>query len=256
VKSTFSTVAFVPARSGSERIKNKNIVNLGAHPLIAYSIRAAIESEIFDAVICVTDSPLYADIALHYGAEVPDLRPGNISTSKAPDIDWVKWIIGRLNLLNREYEIFSILRPTSPFRTAKTIKRAFSVFLNAPDVHSLRAVELCKQHPGKMWTLEKAGNIKPLMPHKIEDTPWHSSQYAALPEVYVQNASLEFSWIKNISLYNTISGHNIRPFFSEHHEGFDINNYEDLVLARHYINDPKCESQIIAIPTYSEKVGN
>ena len=49
-------VALIPARKGSKRLKDKNILELNKHPLIAYSIRSAIDSNIFSSVICVTDS--------------------------------------------------------------------------------------------------------------------------------------------------------------------------------------------------------
>ena len=64
-------VALIPARSGSKRVPDKNIRPLAGHPLIAYSIAAALQSGIFDAVIVSTDSDRYADIARHYGAEIP-----------------------------------------------------------------------------------------------------------------------------------------------------------------------------------------
>ena len=89
-------VAFVPARSGSKRVPNKNIRPLQGHPMISYTIRAALDSGVFDAVICATDSEEYRDIALHYGAEVPFLRPAEISGDKSPDIDWVVWMLRAL----------------------------------------------------------------------------------------------------------------------------------------------------------------
>ena len=76
-------VAFIPARSGSKRVPNKNIRTLSGHPMLAYTIRAAIDSGVFDAVICATDSELYADVARHYGAEVPFLRSAEISSDKS-----------------------------------------------------------------------------------------------------------------------------------------------------------------------------
>ena len=66
-----SLIALIPARSGSERIKNKNIYNLNNKPLIAYSINSALKSKIFDRIIVSTDSLRYAKIAKKYGAEVP-----------------------------------------------------------------------------------------------------------------------------------------------------------------------------------------
>ena len=95
-----SCVALIPARSGSKRIKDKNIRCLNGHPLLAYSISSAIDSGVFDKVVCVTDSQKYADIAMYYGAEVPKLRPDNISRDVSPDIEWVLWILKLYKELN------------------------------------------------------------------------------------------------------------------------------------------------------------
>ena len=67
-------VAIIPARGGSKRIPKKNIKNFLGKPIIAYSIEAAINSNLFDKVIVSTDSSEIADIAVKYGAEVPFIR--------------------------------------------------------------------------------------------------------------------------------------------------------------------------------------
>ena len=104
-------VCLIPARGNSKRIKNKNIKNLKGHPLIAYTIDAALESKLFHEIVCVTDKSEYKQIAEYYGAKVPRLRPKHTATSKSPDIEWVKWI---LEILDDEFDAFCILRPTSP----------------------------------------------------------------------------------------------------------------------------------------------
>lgn len=228
-------VAFIPARSGSKRVPNKNIKPLGGHPMLAYTVRAAIDSGVFDAVICATDSNLYAEVACHYGAEVPCLRPVEISGDKSPDIEWVTWMLGMLKQQGREFEIFSILRPTSPFRQPETIRRAWDVFISDPAADSLRAVEKCKQHPGKMWVI-RGRRMLPVMPFCNGTTPWHSSQYAALPEIYAQDASLEIAWSRITMEKSSIAGEAIIPFVSQGLEGFDINEPEDWVLAEYYLS--------------------
>lgn len=221
-----TAVAFIPARSGSKRLPHKNIKKLGKHPLLAYSISAALESKIFSAVILATDSEEYAEIGRHYGAEVPFLREQSISGDKSPDIEWVQYALGKLAEQNRFYDAFSILRPTSPFRKAETIRRAWEIFLNSPGVDSLRAIEKCEQHPGKMWVV-RGDRMTPLLPLTPAQQPWHSTQYAALPEVYVQNASLEIAWSRVVVETNTISGHTFAPFFTHDDEGLDVNREFD-----------------------------
>jgi len=229
-----NSIALIPARTGSLRVPHKNVKSLSEHPLIAYTISAALESGVFQAVVCVTDSEEYASIARHYGAEVPLLRPAETATSTSPDIDWVKWILAELAKDNRSYDCFSILRPTSPFRTPATIQRAWQQFSLDPEVHSLRAVTPCTEHPGKMWNV--TGNrMTPFVSNMINGVSWHSSQYASLPTVYVQDASLEIARTSVVSEFNSISGEIIIPFISFDKEGFDINTEDDWVLCEHYV---------------------
>jgi CMP-N-acetylneuraminic acid synthetase len=227
-------VAFIPARSGSKRVPHKNIRPLGGHPLIAYSVRAAIDSGVFDAVVCATDSERYAEAARHYGAEVPFLRSGEISGDTSPDIEWVEWMLDALRQQGREFDAFSILRPTSPFRKPETIRRAWAQFVAAEGVDSLRAVEKCQQHPGKMWVL-RGERMVPLLPLTPEEQPWHSSQYAALPAVYVQNASLEIAWTRVVRQGRTIAGQVLAPFLTIDEEGLDVNNNFDWWHAEHLL---------------------
>lgn len=243
-------VAFIPARSGSKRVKNKNIRPLGGHPMLAYTVRAAIDSGVFDAVICATDSEQYADVARHYGAEVPFLRSAEISGDKSPDIEWVVWMLNSLKEAGREFDIFSILRPTSPFRQPETIRRAWSMFIEDPRADSLRAIEKCKQHPGKMWVI-RGERMLPLLPFSNGTTPWHSSQYAALPEIYVQDASLEIAWSRAPLEQNSIAGESIIPFISQGLEGFDINDPEDWWMAERLLATQEATLPLISISPYN-----
>lgn len=239
-------IALIPARSGSKRVPDKNIRPLAGHPLIAYSIAAALDSGVFAAVVVSTDSERYAAIARHYGAEVPFMRPAEIAGDTSPDIEWVEYTLRRLAEGGRRYDCFSILRPTSPFRRPETIRRAWAQFLAEPGVDSLRAVEKCSQHPGKMWVV-RGRRMLPLLPIGPAEQPWHSSQYPALPEVYVQNASLEIAWTRVVFEGRTIAGHTVMPFFTQGHEGFDVNRPYDWELAERLVASKQAE-----LPTVGE----
>jgi len=88
--------ALIPARAGSKRVKLKNISPLNGHPLIAYTISAALESSEFSDVVVSTDSEIIAEISSHYGAEVPFLRPSELSGDLSPDIEWVEFTLKML----------------------------------------------------------------------------------------------------------------------------------------------------------------
>ncbi len=232
--SSCSKVCLIPARGGSKRVPEKNIRELGGHPLIAYTIDAAKRSCLFKDIIVSTDSEAIADTARKYGAEVPFMRPKEFSGEMSADIEWVKYTLEKLSGAGRDYDAFALLRPTSPFRTVETIKRAWGMFLDADSVDSLRAVEKCGQHPCKMWVIRQ-NRMLPLIPFGPENQPWHSSPYQSLPEVYIQNASLEIAWSRVPIEASSIAGASVIPFITEEYEGFDINTMEDWVLAEQLI---------------------
>jgi N-acylneuraminate cytidylyltransferase len=246
---TPSIVALIPARAGSKRVPDKNIRLLAGHPLIAYTIAAALQSEVFSAVLVSTDSQVYADIAKYYGAEVPHLRPAELAGDLSPDIEWLEYTLNRLQQDRREYDCFSILRPTSPFRLPETIQRAWRAFKLEKGIDSLRAVEKCKQHPGKMWVV-RGNRMTPLLPLTLTEQPWHSSQYQSLPEVYAQNASLEIAWSRVVFEGRTIAGHVLMPFFTKDYEGFDLNSDYDWNIAEQLVKSGQARLPSIAQPPY------
>jgi CMP-N,N'-diacetyllegionaminic acid synthase len=230
-------VALIPARHGSKRVPGKNVRVLHGHPMLAYTIAPAIESGVFDAVIVSTDSEETAAIARHYGAEVPFLRPAEFASDTSPDIEWVEYTLRELGARGRRWDAFSLLRPTSPFRTAETMRRAWRQFSVDASVDSLRAVELCAQHPGKMWVID-GNRMRPVLDQPEPRTqPWHSTPYQALPRVYVQNASLEIAWTRVPLETHTIAGDVLMPFVTEGYEGFDINDPHDWMIAERLLAD-------------------
>jgi N-acylneuraminate cytidylyltransferase len=167
------------------------------------------------------------------------------SGDKSPDIEWVVWMLKQLQAQGRDFQVFSILRPTSPFRLPETIRRAWQTFSAEPKADSLRAIEKCKQHPGKMWVI-RGQRMLPVMPFTNGNTPWHSSQYAALPEIYAQDASLEIAFSRIALEQSSIAGEAIIPFISQGLEGFDINEPEDWLLAEHYLANGQARLPVIS----------
>lgn len=214
--------------------------------MISYSIASALESGVFDKVVVTTDSAKYGSIAQHYGADVL-YRPPEMSSDTSPDIEWVTHALAKLP----DYDAFAILRPTSPFRKAATIRRAWRQFLDA-NCHSLRAVEKCHEHPAKMFSISNGylHNILPFV-YGSAGAPGHSSQYPTLPPIYVQNASLELAWTATVEGYGSIAGEVISAFLTVEDEGFDCNTANDFRVAELMVESgeavlPEVRSQAVA----------
>ena len=221
-------IAFIPLRAGGTRIGpinglDKERALLGEHPLIAYTIRWALDSEVFDTVMAVVASAEHSAIAQDYGAEVSPERPAYTTRDESPDIEWVDWI---LDELDGEYAMFSILRVTSPFRTDVNIREANVAFMDAVGSHSLRTVTPVTEHPGKMWVIRQ-GQLLPLYPIGSESFPWHSSGTQTLFKAFIQTAGMEFAMVEAVQRTKTIAGSVVLPYIVEGWPALDINNRFD-----------------------------
>ncbi len=232
-----SAVALIPARSGSERVRDKNVRPLAGHPLLAYAIAAARQAAVFDRVVCSTDSGKIAEVAQRYGAETPFLRPTELATSTSPDIEWITHALAQLG---EHFDLFAIVRATNPFRGGDVLRRGLEQLLATPEADSIRAVELVKQHPGKMWVVE-GKTMRPLLDQSHLDVAWHAGQYQALPPIYVQNSALEIAWTRVVSQTGTREGKVVAPYLTEGHQGFNIDDEDDWERARRLLEDGGAE---------------
>lgn len=120
-------IAIIPARSGSKRLKDKNIKLLNGKPLMAYSIEAAIESGIFDEIFVSTDSEKYAVIAREYGANVPFLRDELLSSDTTTSVDVILDTLVNYKKAGKEFDFITLLQPTSPLRTAEDVLSGYQM---------------------------------------------------------------------------------------------------------------------------------
>jgi len=241
-----SAVALIGARAGSERVPGKNVRRLAGHPLIAYAIETARQSEVFDRIVVSTDSERIAQVARWYGADVPFLRPEAYSTSTSPDIEWIAWTLPQLE---ERHDLFAIVRATNPFRGPDVIRRGLEQLLATPEADSIRAVERVKQHPGKMWVVDELDRLmRPLLDQSHLDVAWHAGQYQALPPIYVQNSALEIAWTRVVSQTGTREGRVVSPFLTQGQEGFNIDDEEDWDRARSLLDEGEATLPDVTLP--------
>lgn len=141
-------IAIITARSGSKGLHNKNIKELGNKPLLAYTIEAALSSEMFEDVMVSTDSEEYAEISRKWGAQVPFLRSKKNAKDTASSWDTVGEVLYGYSEQGKEFDTFCLLQPTSPFRTGEDIKKAYDLYLKK---RANAVVSVCKVEHSLQW---------------------------------------------------------------------------------------------------------
>ena len=121
-------IAIIPARIGSKRIKKKNIKKFFGYPLIFYPIKLAKKSNLFDKIIVSTDDNEIANISKSYGAEIPFLRPKNLSDDYTPTLPVISHSIEQCLKLKYKFDNVCCIYPTALFLSVEDLKLSFSLF--------------------------------------------------------------------------------------------------------------------------------
>lgn len=239
-------LALIPARGGSKSVPRKNIIPLHGKPMIAWAIEHALEAKNITRVIVTTDDQEIADIAKAYGAEVPFLRPDEISGDFSTDVEFHRHALQWLKT-NENYipDMVVNLRPTPPSRSPAVIDKAIEVFASHPEADSLRSIHLANETPFKMWTLNINGYMDPVASLSGIPEPYNQPRQK-LPLVYWQDGYIDVTRPRVINEMNSTTGNLIIPFIIEE-PAVDI-DYPDALSsaeAQLKLRDTKNETVII-----------
>jgi N-acylneuraminate cytidylyltransferase len=208
-----SIVALIPARSGSKGVPNKNIKLLGEFPLIAYSIKAALKSNLIGRVIVSTDSEAYAEIAREFGAEVPFLRPSEISGDTATDLEFFKDTIDWFQVNEGEVpDYFVHLRPTTPFRDPKVIDAALETIVGS-DFSALRSAHKMSESSYKTFEIEDH-KFKSLCVGSF-DIEGSNLARQSFPETYDANGYVDVIRAKMVTQKGLIHGDRVKAYLTD-----------------------------------------
>ena len=127
-------IAVIPARGGSKRIPRKNIKDFGGRPMIAWSIAAARRSECFDHIIVSTDDPEIAEVSRRHGADVPFMRPDELSDDHTGTIPVIAHAIEWLQEQGDTPDAVCCLYATAPFVTVEALQQGNRVLQEHADI--------------------------------------------------------------------------------------------------------------------------
>ena len=162
-------LAIIPARGGSKGVPRKNILPLAGKPLLAWAIDAAKGSKHVNRVIVSTDDEETAALAREYGAEVPFMRPQEISHDLATDVEYLTHALETLKKdEGYEPEIVVNLRATTPLTTGADIDRGVEVLLADTEADAARPIIESPKHPYKALKFSENGKyLEPLLPEQL-----------------------------------------------------------------------------------------
>ena len=240
-------IGIIPARNNSSRVPNKNIEILNGHPMIAYSIIAALNSQKFNKVIVASDSDKICSIAKYYGSTDIIKRQSEDATSTSPDISWLKNLF---NLGKIDSQYFAILRPTSPLRTENLIRNCVDSFLTS-NFDSLRTIKKVGDHPGKMWRLGSQNQIIPYLPQQLNTPATHALQYQSLEELYVQTSVFEIAKTSVIPNTNSREGSSILGFITSGVDSHSVDSLEDMEYLKYICKEKPNLLPLIQVKPYS-----
>ena len=222
-------LAVIPARSGSKRLFNKNIKDLNGKPLIVWTIQAALKSAYIDKVIVSTDSEEIADISKRFGAEVPFIRPSNLSDDKTDSLSVIKHAV---EFYNSQYDIVVLLQPTSPLRNTQDIDEAFKLLNN----NTKAVVSVCKTDHSPLWSNTLSDDY--CMQYFIEeDVKGKRSQ--DIPQYYRLNGSIYISFILDMINNNGFFGELTKAYIMPKERSVDIDDLFDFQFAEYLFKSVK-----------------
>ena len=221
-------LALIPARGGSKGVKMKNIKKFRNKELIYWSISLAKESKYINRIIVSTDNDDIKEVALKYGADVPFLRPSEISGDLSNDYQFIKHCLDFLKETNQKIpDIIIQLRPTYPTRSLKILNETIDIFINNyKNYDSLRTVYKLDKSPYKMYRIQN-NELTPLFKEVDDIKEPYNECRQILPETYIHNGYIDIIKTDIVHKKNSITGDRIYPYVMDKNEYHDIDTIED-----------------------------
>lgn len=219
-------LAVVPARGGSKGIPRKNLCLLGGEPLIGHTLRAALDSQRITHTVVSTDDPEIADVARGYGVDVPFLRPAELATDAALQLDVVLHALDAVERMRGiVYNAVLLLQPTAPLRTAEDIDSALNQLRTTGADAVVSFYRVAQGHPYYMYVLD--GDC----PTPLLEIPPHITRRQEFPAVYTRNGAIYTVRREVLVKQRSFYGQDTRAYVMPFERSVNIDTEFDLALA-------------------------
>lgn len=226
-------LGIITARGGSKRLPRKNVLDLAGKHLIGWTIEAALKAKYIDEVIVSTENKKIADISKAYGANVPFMRPEELSTDSAHPFEAVKHAVNYyINERKKEFEYVILLHPTAPLRDEYDIDKAVE-FLYSKKADAV--ISVCETGHPPLWsnTLPENLSMKDFLRNDLK-----GKMAQDLPKYYRLNGAIYICKTKRLLQEGTFFlKDNIFAFLMDVGKSVDIDSLIDFKLAETLIQN-------------------
>lgn len=235
-------LAIIQARGGSKTIPKKNIYLLNGHPLISYTITAALNSKYINKLIVSTDDIQIKNISLSYGAEAPFLRPKKLAQDNTYSVDSLRYaVIQCEKIYNETYDLIIELPCVSPFRTSKHIDEALEILINQNKLDSVTSyVDTGEKHPIRLKKIKKNTKISSFCREYIESP--RGSRKQNFQSCYIRNGAIYAMTRDCILNKKSRHGSNQYAYIMNENHSINIDYKFDLLVAKLLIENGHCEN--------------
>ena len=222
----------IPARGGSKRLRAKNVRKLDGKPLVAHTIEAGLESEIFDELIVSTDDEEIAKIASDYNASVPFIRPAEFATDEAQVKDVAKHAIKYFEKEGKNFDEVMCLLPTTPLRAANDIKQSYRKF-NEKNCNYLISVTDYRYTPVRAFTSNDKDFLEPywLGNSSMDERSEIFARSQEHPDFLVDCGAIYLMDTDKFLNDHTLHGENCVGYYMPPERAIDIDDRFDFKLA-------------------------
>lgn len=219
-------IAIIPARGGSKRIPKKNILELNGRPMIAYTIRAALDTGLFSKVLVSTDDEEIASVSREYGADVPFLRD-KYADDHSPISEATAHVLEKLKERGEKYNNVVQLMANCPLRGAREIIDAFNYFQEGGHDFQLSCFKYGWMNPWWAHSIDENGVAKPVFDNEIRNKRSQDQ-----PVLYCPTGAIWIAKASKLLETRTFYGSGYRFFSMPWQKALDVDDYEDLAMVK------------------------
>jgi CMP-N-acetylneuraminic acid synthetase len=226
----------IPARSGSKSIPNKNTILLSGEPLLSWTAKVAIGSDLSKNVVLSTDSNKIAQLGIELGLQVPFIRPKNLAQDRTLQLDVIKHAIVALSKnFNMKFDTIMLLQPTTPFRSRESVVKSYNYFCKYKADTLITISDVSKFAPSTKYLAEKS-----LLPDLFElelssgekQTQKRGTLRQDFEQIWWRNGSIYIFNTTTLIDSNSLYGGKTIGMPTNSVESINIDTPEDLALAK------------------------